>query len=321
MISSTYRGTGKDATNRAAGDDEAEKPLYELASDDRDELFRHAERSSGSDEPGGAYDMAQGPTGVITNPLTLNRLDMSEYAASRKPERILGPNHIGDSGSNYGAPIGGKGRQGRQPSATMYGNKPDGIHQSPLTSRHRGSGFGEPAPGKANRMRRDSVAASVQSSGILSHGGASGVNNHFGADRSQFGRSSTASFMSLSRSVSKIMDKRSSHSRVFLSKYGEKQAKREFKKPESESSSSVVLKKKSKFISALRRADSRRVFASEQFDKSHDQLINQIKIEPKDMANYQIVERVTDTNNLLIYSNMQNSDIIYFNTMQSRFKQ
>lgn len=127
--------------------------------------------------------------------------------------------------------------------------------------------------------------------------------------------------MSLSRSVSKIMDKRSSHSRVFLSKYGEKQAKREFKKPESESSSSVVLKKKSKFISALRRADSRRVFASEQFDKSHDQLMNQIKIEPKDMANYQIVERVTDRNNLLIYSNMQNSDIIYFNTMQSRFKQ
>jgi len=83
----------------------------------------------------------------------------------------------------------------------------------------------------------------------------------------------------------------------------------------------VVLKKKSKFISALRRADSRKVFASSQFDKSHDQLINQIKIEPKDMANYQIVERVTDTNNLLIYSNMQNSDIIYFNTMQSRFKQ
>ena len=39
------------------------------------------------------------------------------------------------------------------------------------------------------------------------------------------------------------------------------------------------------------------------------------------MANYQIVELVTDTNNLHIYSNMQNSDVIYFNTMQGRFKQ
>ena len=44
-------------------------------------------------------------------------------------------------------------------------------------------------------------------------------------------------------------------------------------------------------------------------------------IEPADMANYQIVELVTDTNNLHIYSNMQNSDVIYFNTMQGRFKQ
>jgi len=218
----TLPGTGKDATNRDAGDDDAEKPLYELASDDRDELFRHAERSSGSDEPGDADDTAQGPPGIITR-----GLDMSEYAASRRPERILGPNQIGDSGSNYGAPMGGRERHGRQQSSTMYANQREG----PLTSRKHGSasngasGFGEPAPGKANRthQRRDSVANSLQSSGILSHGGASqvgGANNHFGADRSQFGRSSTASFMSLSRSVSKIMDKRSSRSRVFLSKYG-----------------------------------------------------------------------------------------------------
>ena len=39
------------------------------------------------------------------------------------------------------------------------------------------------------------------------------------------------------------------------------------------------------------------------------------------MANYQIVEIVTDTNSLHIYSSMQNSDVIYFNTMQKRFKQ
>ena len=89
---------------------------------------------------------------------------------------------------------------------------------------------------------------------------------------------------------------------------------------DSASSPSVVLKKaQSKFISALRRADARKVFASSAFDQS--QPANEITIEPADMANYQIVELVTDTNNLHIYSNMQNSDVIYFNTMQGRFKQ
>ena len=48
--------------------------------------------------------------------------------------------------------------------------------------------------------------------------------------------------------------------------------------------------------------------------------INQIKIDPKDMLNYQIIEKVIDRNNLLIYSSMQNSDVIYFNTMQHIFK-
>ena len=211
-------GTSRDASKREAGDDEAETPHYELASDERDELFAHAERSSGSDEPG-LDDAARGPPGIITG-----GLGMSEYAGSRGTGRILGPNQIRDSGSNYGAPQRGTGRHGRQQSSTVHASHGGG----PLSSRHGAGGYGEPA-GRANQrhQRRDSVAASLLSSGILSHGGASqgGGANRFGADRSQFGRSSTASFMSDSRSVSKLLArsttlKDKSRRADFASKYG-----------------------------------------------------------------------------------------------------
>ena len=123
--------------------------------------------------------------------------------------------------------------------------------------------------------------------------------------------------MSLSRSVTKIMDKRSNNqSRVFLQKLGKKQTKKEFKPPASDSSSSVRLqrKKKTTFMGALKRAESRTVFTSTNFKAKIDDA-NKVKIAAADMANYQIVEKVTDKNNLLVYTMMQNSDLIYFNRL------
>jgi len=215
--SQTLRDPTKDATNRDAGDDDAEKAAYELASSERDELFGHVERSSGSDEPDYDGDAANGQSGIGAG-----GLGMSEYAGSRAHERILAPNQIRDSGSNYGPPGRGGDRRGRQKSSTVYRSHGDGL----FAARHGAGGAGEPAEGRqttnnTRHQKRDSMA-SLMSSGILSHGGASQVGgaNQFGADRSHGGRSSTASFMSASRSVSKLMDRSASRRAVFRSKYG-----------------------------------------------------------------------------------------------------
>ena len=210
--SQTLRDPTKDATNGDAGDDDAEKAAYELASSERDELFGHVERSSGSDEPDYDGDAANGQPGIGAG-----GLGMSEYAGSRAHERILAPNQIRDSGSNYGPPGRGGDRRGRQKSSTVYRSHGEG----PFAARHGAGGAGEPAEGRPRHQKRDSMA-SLMSSGILSHGGASQVGgaNQFGADRSQCGRSSTASFMSASRSVSKLMDRSASRRAVFRSKYG-----------------------------------------------------------------------------------------------------
>lgn len=208
----TLRDPITEATNRDAGDDDAEKAAYELASSERDALFGHVERSSGSDESNYDGDAADGQPGIGTG-----GLGMSEYAGSRAHERILAPNQIGDSGSNYGPPGRGGGRRGRQQSSTVYRSHGDGL----WLGKSRTGGAGEPAEGRPRHQKRDSMA-SLMSSGMLSHGGASqvGGGNQFGADRSQCGRSSTASFMSASRSVSKLMDRSASRRAVFRSKYG-----------------------------------------------------------------------------------------------------
>ena len=67
-------------------------------------------------------------------------------------------------------------------------------------------------------------------------------------------------------------------------------------------------------MGALKRAESRTVFTSANF-KANAESANKVKIAAADMANYQIVEKVTDKNNLLVYTMMQNSDLIYFNRM------
>ena len=229
------------------------------------------------------------------------------HVSNKKPSLIL--DRIDDSNSISGGRTGDN--FARQASVSMHARVMS--TRNVLPSDNAKGGFG-------NGGRRDSVLSGLRGSAMLSSG-ASGTQGGFGA-QSQYGRSSTGSFMSLSRSVTKIMDKRSSNqSRVFLQKLGTRHAKKEFKPAASDSSSSVRLqrKKKTTFMSALKRAESRTVFASTNF-KAKAEDTNKAKISAEEMANYQIVEKVTDKNNLLVYTMMQNSDLIYFNRMQGIFK-
>ena len=182
----------KDQELSAKAEDVGGGGAYQLNSDEENELFAHAERSSGSEGAGDSPKAADRGG--------LNRLEMSEHVGTKKPSLIL--DRIDDSNSITGGRAGD--HFARQASASM--------HVRVMSTRNASTAQGSFNTGK----RRDSVLSGLRGSAMLSHGGASGTQGGFGA-QSQYGRSSTGSFMSLSRSVTKIMDKRSNNqSRVFL---------------------------------------------------------------------------------------------------------
>lgn len=78
----------------------------------------------------------------------------------------------------------------------------------------------------------------------------------------------------------------------------------------------MILKKKTTFISKIKGKAQKRVFKK---GKSKNNAATKM-IDFEKRADYQVIERVADYNNLLIYSELKNGDLVLFNKLQSLFK-
>mmetsp|Transcript_37774 Transcript_37774/g.57832 ORF Transcript_37774/g.57832 Transcript_37774/m.57832 type:complete len:255 (+) Transcript_37774:1499-2263(+) len=132
---------------------------------------------------------------------------------------------------------------------------------------------------------------------------------------SNYGRSSNISFISMTKSVSKILDtKQALRKNIFKAKETKKVDVFERKSQESDQP-----KKKPNFMRSLSRVDKKRFFA-DKFRMSKTTIQNQKKILPKDLQNYKIVQKQGFfEGKQLFYVGMQNSDMLFHNRLQQIF--